>query len=153
MTSQVKSTSGDGLTSAREYVADVHPAVSGMPFRATIQEPGIATNFWPPSIGDQVSVLVDAKSGKVKFDKDDPRLDAKARIAANKAAFEATAEQAVGTGPDAHLAASRVVVVKMEGPLAADPAQRLAKLEAMRQQGLISGEELAAARQRIIDAV
>jgi hypothetical protein len=159
---QVKKTSGDGSVTIYEYAADVRTA-AGAPFRATIQEPGISTNFWSPRVGDEVSVLVDAKRGKAKFDKDDPRLDTRARLTATKAAFEATAQQAPGTGvagPTGGVAAQLAMAVQaaaaaqFAAPGAGDdPAQRLAKLDTMRQQGLITDEELAVARQRIIDAI
>ena len=51
---------------------------SGETFRATIHEPTIATDFWPPNIRDVVGVLVKSKDRKVKFDKDDDRLSVKA---------------------------------------------------------------------------
>jgi hypothetical protein len=79
---------GDGMVTTYTYVADVRLA-TGETFRATVHEPTIATDFWPPNIGDVVSVLVKGKDRKVKFDKDDDRLSVKAYHAAKKAAFEA----------------------------------------------------------------
>jgi hypothetical protein len=77
----IKSTTGDGMVSRREYAADV---VLGerAPTRVLLQEPMFTTNFWPPDVGDVVRVDVDLKSGKVKFDKSDPKISAKARMAA-----------------------------------------------------------------------
>jgi len=49
----VKSTTGDGMVTIKEFAADVVPE-SGAPFRALLQEPRIATNFWAPSVGDVV---------------------------------------------------------------------------------------------------
>src|SRR3954447_12588406 len=76
---------GDGSVAKHTYVADVR-LTSGETFRATIHEPTIATDFWPPNIGDQVSVLVTSKDRKVKFDKDDDRLSVKGYHAAKKKA-------------------------------------------------------------------
>src|ERR1700712_3486894 len=87
---------GDGTTAIHEFVADVRPLESA-PFRATIHEPTIATDFWPPNIGDVVSVLIKSKDNKVKFDKDDDRLSAKAYQHRTKLAFEATENQPIGT--------------------------------------------------------
>src|ERR1700712_1674677 len=82
----IKSTSGDGMTVNREFAADVLRE-SGESFRALIQSPTIATNFWDPSIGDVAGVLVDPKSKKVKFDKSDPKLSYKAQQQARDSAF------------------------------------------------------------------
>ena len=82
------------------YVADVR-LPSGEVFRATVGEPTIATDFWPPSVGDEVSVLVKSNDRKVKFDKDDPRVSAKAQEAARRQAFEAAQHQPAGTPPAA----------------------------------------------------
>jgi hypothetical protein len=183
-----RSTSGDGLTMDYEFVADVLPE-KGEVFRATIQTPMIATNFWPPDVGNQVSVFIDAKNRKVKFDKDDPRMDYKARKAARNATFDQAANAAPGTVAkpdrmrpagavpagmllgDPEQAAAAVAAIR-EAALQAmanggvgsfgttgfvggttDPSTRLAKLEALKKLGLMSDDEYAAARQRIIDAV
>jgi hypothetical protein len=91
---------GSGATSTYTYVADVR-LPEGETFRATVHEPTIATDFWAPSIGDVVSVLVRTDDRKVKFDKDDGRLSIKAHHAATKLAFEAAQEQPPGTPPAA----------------------------------------------------
>src|SRR4051794_2464410 len=59
---------GDGSVSTYTFVADVR-LPSGESFRATVHEPTIALDFWPPNNGDTVSVLVRPKDHKVKFDK------------------------------------------------------------------------------------
>jgi hypothetical protein len=89
LASRIKSTTGDGMVSIREFVAEVRPA-AGEPFRTTLQEPHIATNFWAPDVGAVVGVLVDVKRRRAKFDKSDPSLSAKGRMAASDAAFRAT---------------------------------------------------------------
>jgi hypothetical protein len=81
--------SGDGSSPSYEFIADVRPP-NAAPFRATIKPPTIATDFWPPDVGAVVSVLIKAKDGKVKFDKDDARLSVKAYERARDEAFEAT---------------------------------------------------------------
>jgi hypothetical protein len=92
----IKHYSGSGMTATREWAADVRKA-NGTVVRAKIDEPRIATNFWAPVAGDVVKVEVDAKSGKVRFDMDDPKVNAKARLRAEKDAFAAALHQAPGT--------------------------------------------------------
>jgi hypothetical protein len=89
LASRIKSTTGDGMVSTREFVAEVRPA-SSAPFRTTLDTPGIATDFWPPDVGAVVSVKVDVKRQKAKFDKSDPTISRKARKAGADAAFRAT---------------------------------------------------------------
>ncbi len=88
--------SSDGSVATYEFVADVSP-IDAPPFRATIHEPTIATDFWAPSIGDVVSVLIKSKDSKVKFDKDDERLSVKAYEARTKQAFVDVQNQPLGT--------------------------------------------------------
>ena|SRR5436305_9181430 len=89
---RTKKTSGDGLVSIHEYVADVR--VEGAePFRTVLGEPAIATNFWSPSVGQLVRVHADVRRQKAKFDKHDPALNAKARGEAADAAFNAAAAE------------------------------------------------------------
>ena len=97
--------SGDGMVVDYTYVADVR-LPSGETFRATVGEPTIATDFWAPSVGDEVSVLVKSNDRKVKFDKDDPRVSAKAHHAAQQQAFEAAQASPPGTPPAAWTATS-----------------------------------------------
>jgi hypothetical protein len=86
----IKSTTGDGLVSIREFAADVTPTSGAPTFRALIQEPRIATDFWAPGEGDIVRVQVDVRRTKARFDKDDPKLSAKAQEQSADAQFEAT---------------------------------------------------------------
>jgi hypothetical protein len=97
--------SGDGMVVTYTYVADVR-LPSGEMFRATVLEPTIATDFWPPNVGDEVSVLVKSNDRKVKFDTDDPRMSAKAHEASGRQAFEAAQHQPPGTPPAAWAASS-----------------------------------------------
>jgi hypothetical protein len=87
---------GDGTVADYTFVADVR-LPSGETFRATVREPTIATDFWAPSIGDVVSVLVRPKDRKVKFDKDDPRLSVKAYDVGKNKAFAEAQQQPAGT--------------------------------------------------------
>jgi len=219
---------GDGTSPSYEFVADVRPENGAPAFRATLKEPTIAIDFWRPGIGDVVSVLVKS-NGKVKFDKDDPRISAKVYEANRKAAFEATRNQTfedarnqevgspAGSGLPANLAevlaaqfaqfglqpgqlsqpgqsdqpgvqvfsignpeqtraaAERLraaglgaladQVEQAQGSPAAehdqprhggsddDPAARLGTLENLRDRGLMTDEEYAAQRQRILDDI
>jgi len=88
---RTKKTSGDGMVSIHEFVADVRVA-GASPFRTVMQEPAIATNFWAPSIGQIVRVHADVKRRKAKFDKGDPAVDAKAQQAAAEERFAASAD-------------------------------------------------------------
>jgi hypothetical protein len=191
--------SGDGSVSTHEFVADVR-LPNEAPFRATIHEPTIATDFWPPNIGDIVSVLVKDKDQKVKFDKDDDRLSAKAFESKKNQAFEAAKHRPVGQPgtpipsyvptamppaiaerlaqlgsnagqpmpvftADAAQAQALFAAFGQTAPGAygqpmppvppvdADPAARLAKLQALRDSGLLSDAEFATQRQRILDAI
>jgi hypothetical protein len=180
---------GDGSTVTYTYVADVRLA-SGETFRTTINEPTIATNFWPPSIGDVVSVLVKAKDRKVKFDKDDERLSVKAYEAAKKKAFEDAQRQPSGTPatvrppsadiPDAvakklaelgiaggssmqvisgdSAQAQAVLAALAQAGVAGAPAEqtpeaRLGKLKGLYDRGLLTAEEYAEQRQRILSEI
>jgi Short C-terminal domain len=133
----IKSTSGDGMTVNREFAADV-VRESGESFRALIQSPTIATNFWDPSVGDVVGVLVDPKSKKVKFDKSDPKLSYKAQQKAKDADFQAS----LGQPPTAPVAsvADRAQVAK----------KRIEDLKTLKDQGLITDDEFEAKRRQII---
>ena len=177
---------GDGMTATYTYVADVRLA-SGETFRATVHEPTIATDFWAPSIGDTVSVLVKQKDRKVKFDKDDDRMSVKAYQAAKKKAFEAAQQQPTGTPPAAWAAsagvpddvAQKLAALGISGgtPMqvfSADSAQaqaamaafthpaataveppeaRLQNLQTLKDRGLLTAEEYAAQRQRILEEI
>jgi hypothetical protein len=79
---------GDGTSPTYEFVAEVRPDSGAPAFRATIKDPMIALDFWRPSVGDVVSVLVKS-NGKVKFDKDDPRMSVKAYEARRRESFKA----------------------------------------------------------------
>ena len=195
--------SSDGSTATHEFVADIRPSEAA-PFRATIHEPTIATDFWPPNVGDVVSVLIKSKDNKVKFDKDDQRLSVKAYEARTKQAFADVQNQPLGTPvasnqpwrtagsstggalPDSVIAklsqlgitpgapiqvlgsdsaqAQAILAAFGGGSVAADgsasfagasaavptPEMRLARIAALRQQGLLTEAEYATQRERII---
>jgi hypothetical protein len=59
-----------------EFIIDVRP--SGQPsaqpmMRAQVHQPHGDEGFWPPGVGDTVTVEV-SKDGKVRFDRHDPRI-------------------------------------------------------------------------------
>lgn len=185
--------SGIGSVVTHVFVTDVRLA-SGEVFRATVEEPRIAVDFWPPDTHDTVSVLVRPRDRKVTFDKDDARLSRKA-VVANRHEQLATAQhQPAGTptpawtvpaglpglmgqklarlgivpgsplpalGADAPQAqallaafagASSTLAASAGASTAvvATPEARLARLDALRERGLVSAEEHAAARRRIL---
>jgi Short C-terminal domain len=177
---------GDGSTATYTYVADVRLS-SGETFRATIHEPTIATDFWAPSIGDVVSVLVKPKDRKVKFDKDDDRLSVKAFQAAKKQAFEDAQNQPVGTpttpavwtssteipdaiasklaqlgitpgvpmqvftGDSAEGQAALAALTHAGTPVVQTPETRLTQLKGLHDRGVLTAEEYAEQRHRILD--
>jgi hypothetical protein len=91
------STTGDGMVSRHEYVADVR-APGAEPFRTVIGEPFITTDFWPPRVGQTVKVRVDVEKQSATFDKDDPALSAKAQKRARDDSFARTAAAPPGSG-------------------------------------------------------
>ena len=108
-------------------------------------------------------MLVDVARAKVKFDKDDPRLDSRAVLAAQKATFEGLRNRPVqqatpGLPPRDVMRAAIQAAVDAAGEQTAQPrheaadesADRLTRLESLRQQGLLSDDEYASARARII---
>jgi hypothetical protein len=86
------------MVSRHEYVADVRTPGSE-PFRTVIGEPFIATDFWPPRVGQTVKVRVDLKEHSAKFDKGDPALSAKAQERVRADAFARSAAGPPGSGP------------------------------------------------------
>jgi hypothetical protein len=133
----IKNTSGDGTTVTHEFAADVVPA-SGVPFRAHLDEPNIATNFWAPSVGDVVKVHADVERQKAKFDKSDPKFSYKAWKAGNDADFQSSLTQPP---------AAPVVPIAER---AAAASARLAGLKALRDQGVVTDDEYEAKRRAII---
>ncbi|HEY4347496.1 MAG TPA: hypothetical protein VGM80_07890 [Gaiellaceae bacterium] len=79
----------DPFYGVQEYIADV-TTPDGETFRTGIDDPNLMLDFWQPLVGDVVSVEVDPKSRKVKFDKSDPQLSIKARKQASDDGFEQT---------------------------------------------------------------
>jgi hypothetical protein len=173
-----------------EFVGDVRMP-DRPPFRATIQTPRIATDFWNPKPGDVIDVLIRAKDSKVKFDKDDPQISFKAYQARLTAGFDDTKAQQPGTpavylggftgaagsadaraqaGDLADILAAQLAQLQQPGPAGsptqpagspaqptpaagADPAVRIGKLEKLRALGMLTDDEFAAQRQRILDDI
>ena len=177
---------GDGSVVTYTYIADVR-LPTGETFRATINEPTIATDFWAPSIRDVVSVLVKSKDRKVKFDKDDKRLSVKAYHAAKAKAFEDAKNQPVAmtpapwssstqipdsiatqlaqlgivagspmnvfTGDSAEGQAALAAFTRPGAPVAQTPEARREKLKSLHDRGLLSAEEYAEQRHRILEDI
>jgi hypothetical protein len=152
-----------------DFVVDVVPE-SGPPARLTIQD-GPAGDFDAPSAGDVLRVLYDPKHQHAKWDYSDPWLadSAADRRGASAAAgfggggFPAGSVQYLSGaaasemldslfGPDgaSAIAALRSQAHGQSGPGTSDPAERLARLAALRDRGLLTEAEYAAQRQRII---
>jgi hypothetical protein len=163
-----------------DFVVDVSPS-SGPSIRATIHEGfrGPTGGFAAPSIGDVVGVLYDPKSREVKFDNADPRLSRAPATQSAADAFAAAAAAQPGTaatgtglsggvqvssGTDASgmlgalmsgQGADALAAIKgAEQPTeAADPAERLAKLKALKDSGILTEAEYESQRQKIIGAI
>ena len=157
----VKHVSSSGSTVTYEYAADVRKA-DGTVVRAKIDEPRLAIDFWPPSVGDVLKVEVEAKSGKVRFDMDDPKLSVKAHERATKDAFAAALEQAPGSPTAAPVPAIPMPGVDMPGGMAGLgalglSAEQVAALMARSQGGVVDlrggGEDAQALRASILKAM
>jgi hypothetical protein len=157
-----------------DFVVDVRPS-SGPPLRVTIHD-GPEGDFDDPSVGDVLGVLYDPKNQHVKWDLTDPWLiDAAADR--RSASFPPGASGPVVTtnfggsvqylsgaaagemlgalfGPNSAetIAAMRARAHDQAVP-AADPAERLARLQALRDGGLLTEAEYEVQRQRIISAI
>lgn len=152
----IKHVSSDGGTLTREWAADVRKA-DGTVVRAKIDEPRWAVDFWPPLVGDVLKVEVEAKSGKVRFDMDDPKLSIKAHERAKKDAFAAALDQTPGSPT-----AAPVPGVAMPGGMGGLGAlglnaEQLAALMARSQGGVVDlrdgGADAQALRASILKAM
>lgn len=157
----IKSVSGSGMTTIHEWAADVRKA-DGTVVRAKIDEPRFGMNFWAPVKGDVVKVEVDAKSGKVRFDMDDPKVNAKAHKRAKDDAFAAALDQAPGTPTAAPVPGVAAQGVDMPGGMAGLEAlglsaEQVAALMARSQGGVVDlrdgGEDAQALRASILKAM
>ncbi|HEX3715091.1 MAG TPA: SHOCT domain-containing protein [Trebonia sp.] len=152
-----------------DFVVDVRPG-SGPPVRLTIHD-GPAGDFDDPSVGDVLRVLYDAKHQHVKWDLSDPwLLDAAANRRAagppgiSVAGFGGGVQYLSGDAASEMLGAlfgpggaDTIAAMKAraghDGAPAADPAERLARLQALRERGLLTEAEYEAQRQKIIGAI
>ena len=155
-----------------DFVVEVRP-VSGPPLRLTIHD-GPDGDFPDPAVGDVLGVLYDPKHQHVKWDLTDPwLLDAAADRRSASDVFvagttvtgfsgdvqyvsgEAASEMLgalFGPGGAETIAALRARAGHQATP-AADPAERLARLQALRDRGLLTEAEYEAQRQKIISAI
>jgi hypothetical protein len=166
-----------------EYVVDVQPDGREPMFRATLLSPMDIERFRKPTIGDVVPVLCDAKRQKVKFDTEDPSLRQDLANKAKSDAFEEASQAVPGSPAPDSFAARLAELGQLGQQQAGDPEalrqaaqrmfpdatvlgsggtggadaesveQRLAKLQKLRDDGVLTAEEFAAQRQRIIEAL
>jgi hypothetical protein len=168
-------TSTAGLEPDYDVVVDVVTPDTAT-VRVTVHERR-ADGFRSPQVGEVVGVLFEAASQRADFDREDPRL---ARVAGHQASTAAyaivgSANGTSGTLPpvptgfgDGLYASSTSesdepffggtpeVLASMHTPpggIAADPGERLAKLQALKEQGLVSEDEYRVQRQRLIDTI
>lgn len=90
-------TTGDGMVSIMEYVADVAPSSGAPVFRTLMKEPRISTYFRSPSVGDVVRAEADVERGEARFDKDDPALDSRTWKQAEGDAFRSLLDDPPGS--------------------------------------------------------
>lgn len=150
-----------GYEPTYDFVLDVAPP-DAPPIRVTIHEGmfGPKGGFRSPRVGETVGVRYDTRSRKVKFDNEDPRLNASLAGQARADSFTATANAAPGTpppppfDPSAALRAlteqTRPMPVATPGGSAVD---RLATLRDLHDQGMLSDEEYETQRRRIINSI
>lgn len=157
-----------GRLPEHDFVVDVRP-LNGPPVRLTIHD-GPAGDVPDPSAGDVLGVLYDPKHQHVKWDLSDPWL----RDSAGSR-FSGTQPGASGLG----VTVSGGSVQYLSGDAASEmlgalfggggaeavaklragaghegtPAERLTRLQALRDQGLLTEAEYEAQRQRIISAI
>jgi hypothetical protein len=150
-----------------DFVVDVRP-LNGPPVRLTIQD-GPAGDIPDPSAGDVLGVLYDPKHQHVKWDLCDPWL----RDSAGSG-FSATQPGVTISGSSSVQYLSGDAANEMLGALfggggagaiaalrasaghaghQGTTAERLGKLQALRDQGLLSEAEYEAQRQRISSAI
>jgi hypothetical protein len=150
-----------GYEATYDFVLDVVPP-DAPPLRVTIHEGtfGPKGGFRNPAVGEVVGVLYDARSRKVKFDNDDPRLNASVADQARSDSFGATATADPGTPPPAPFdpaAAMRALTEQTRPMPVAAPGRsavdRLATLRDLHDQGMLSDQEYETQRQRIISSI
>jgi hypothetical protein len=153
-------------------------AVGRMPrydFLVDVRPYGGPAHFDDPSVGDVLGVLYDRKNQHVKWDSSDPWVrDSAAAVLADGDAFaspwsdmagfagnvqsfsgEAASEmldRLLGPGGAETIAAMKARA-RDQGAPAADPAERLARLQALRDSGVLTEAEYEAQRQKIISAI
>jgi hypothetical protein len=93
-----RATSNSPMPVADKFAVEVRPSAAPA-FRTTVNAPFIATDFWPPDVGDVVLVEVDVAREKAKFDKSDPRISYKEheRVTRlrNQEAFDASLSESI----------------------------------------------------------
>ena len=163
-----------------DFVLDVRPG-SGPPLRVTIHD-GPGDDFADPVAGDVLRVLYDPKNQHVKWDLSDPWLvdsaaDRRAAAAApfgiapgtpgfgitgsagsvqflSGAAASEMLNNLFGPGGAEAIAAMKAQARGQAVPGAgSDPGERLARLQALRDRGLLTEAEYEAQRQRIISEI
>jgi hypothetical protein len=134
------------------YVIDVQPP-DGEPFRAQVDPAGHyighfgveSLNFKHPNEGDVVSVEYDPASKKVRFDMSDPALQEKASRKARDTATHAEYEAALAAGsPESAVP---------EPGISNDSLDRLEHLGDLHEQGMLTDEEFAAAKAKLLGEV
>ena len=147
---RIASTTGDGTVSITEFVVDVRTPEGEM-FRAKLEEPRIAIDFKPPTVGVEIMLDYDPKSHDVRFDKDDPTISWKAYRKSRKDSFEETLAQPPGSP-----VASAVNLPGAANSLGSSQMQELFQAAAA-QGGVVrlDGNDPAAAKLRefLLDAV
>jgi Short C-terminal domain len=165
-----------------EYVADVQPDGPGAAFRTVMSDPFDETHWLTPRIGDVLPVKCDPGRQTAKFDTASLRARDKAQKHTarqeQEAQFDAARHATPGEAPSESTggASGRLLSFKEIQAAGGDPAaaealrasaraessdtsghgsieQRLAKLQQLRDDGVLTPQEYSAQRQRVLDSL
>jgi hypothetical protein len=145
-----------------DYVADIHPDSDAPVFRATFTVHFTGRDARRPDVGEQASVRFDPRSGKVEFDHSALKEDRRTAEQASRAAFDAAASGAPASGVSRseRINADRAAMVNRLKAIqekadelsatASDPVERLERLAALRDRGVLSDAEFEAQKAKIL---
>lgn len=150
---------GNAAADGREphFLIEVRP-VGGEPFRTEVDLLPLMFSFRMPAIGTVVQLECDRRHHKAKFVRSDPAINTKTdRQDAARRYDEELHAAPVRPLPVATdwigIAAQVDEPAVAVSPAAVDPAERLTKLAALHDRGLLSDDEYATARQNIIETI
>jgi hypothetical protein len=157
-----------GANPMYHYAADIQPHSGGPAFRAALEQPLLASTFRPPGIGQTVKVKVDRERGIARFDRSDPALSIytaeKERRKAQRHALEESLHETPGQSGStvAQRRGDMGEVARLQAKLAArtertpgaepvDSLERLERLAALHDRGVLTDAEFAAEKAKILE--